>query len=306
MKKPPPSRSFLSAAVAPIALLLLFIVCLSHPVRAQHPGEGLSVFIDAGMLAPSAKQANFYDGRDGRPNTIMRVLHSQSYGTEIWQNLKNGGYISDAVGSYNLLTVEEWPQMYYKLTYQIGFGLRYGYDGGWGWQVRVDYARLTAAGEWNLSSTNGTGILSDRGRYVRCGMFGLENRIIIDLALTKQFYLSDIWALDVEAGFSFNNTKVQEHQMEIAGNYYSILDIWDGIMPYDGVGTYEYINQGGLGYGGFGTFAVSYMLPGYGSLDLGYTCYYTQTHFPGFNDDDAFALQHVVFLRAVLNNFRFW
>ena len=264
------------------------------------------MFVDAGALLPNAKQANFYDGRNGRPNTIMRVLHSQSYGTEIWQNLKNGGYITDAVGSKDNLQVEEWPEMYYKTTYQVGFGLRYGLGAGWGWLVRLDYARLIAAGEWNLSSTNGTGILSNQGRYVRCGMYGLENRILIDVALSKQIPLADHWSMGVEAGFNFNNTKVQEHKMEIADKYYSILDIWDGNSPYDGIGTYEYMNQGGVGYGCFGTLLACYHIAGYGSLELGYSCYYMQTRFPEYNPDDAFAWQHVIFLRAVLSNFSFW
>ena len=191
------------------------------------------------MLLPNAKQSAFYDGRNGRPNTIGRVLYSEAYGTSIWQELKNGGYITDAVGSYNNLQVEEWPEMYYKTSYQIGFGLRYGYRDGWGWMLRVDYSRLTAAGEWNLSGANGTGVLTDRGRYVRCGMYGLENRIYIDLALTKQISLGGSWVLDVEAGLNLNNTKVQEQKMEIAGSYYSLLDIWDGAVPYSGIGTYE-------------------------------------------------------------------
>lgn len=304
MKKPPPSHSVVSFATFSVAVFFLFSFLFSFSAQSQNEPLGLALSIDAGMLMPNAKQASFYDGRPGRPNTIYRVLHSQAYGTEIWTRLKDGGYITDAVGNYNNLQVEEWPSMYYKNAFQLGFGLRYGYSGGWGWMLRVDYSRLTAAGEWLLSSANGTGILTDN-RYVRCGMMGIENRIIIDVALTKQIMLDESWALDLEAGFSFNNTKVKEQQMEIAGGNYSILDIWDGNSPYSGIGTYEYVNQGGLGYGGFGTLAFSYVIPGYGSLDVGYSCYYTQTHFPGFNDDDAFALQHLIFVRATIYNFLF-
>ena len=287
------------------AAFLLFALLNPSQARSQSDGQGLSLFVDAGMLMPNAKQANFYNGRSDRPNTIMRVLHSSSYGTAIWQSLKDGGYITDAVGNYNNLQVAEWADMYYKTTYQMGFGLRYGYDGGWGWLVRVDYSRLTAAGEWLLSRDNGTGIISDQGRYVRCAIWGIENRILIDLALTKRFVIDDSWGISVEAGVNFNNTKVKEHEIEIVGNNYSILDIWDGATPYDGIGTYEYVNQGGVGYGGFFTLAASYEVPGYGSLDVGYSCYYMQTRFPAYNPDDAFALQHVVFLRANLYNFIF-
>ncbi len=294
-----------SFATLSVAVFILSSFFFPIAARSQNESLGLALSIDAGMLMPNAKQSCFYDGRPGRPNTIGRVLYSQAYGTDIWQNLKNGGYITDAVGNYNNLQVDEWPTMYYKNAFQLGIGLRYGLGGGWGWLARLDYSRLTAAGEWLLSSTNGTGIISNQGRYVRCGMVGVENRIMIDLGVTKQFFFDENWALGVEAGVNFNNTKVKEHKMEIAGTYYSILDIWDGASPYSGIGTYEYVNQGGLGYGGFGTLAVSYVIPGYGSLDVGYSCYYTQTHFPGFNDDDAFAPQHFIFVRAVMYNFLF-
>ena len=287
-------------------LFLLTLFGLPSCLQAQNGATGLSVFVDAGLLVPNGKQANFYDGRDERQNTIYRVLHSESYGREIWQSLKNQGYITDAVGSYSQLQVEEWPDMYYKLTYQIGFGLRYGYDGGWGWLLRFDYARLTAAGAWNISSANGTGVVSDRGRYVRCGMYGLENRILIDIAATKRVELRNNFALEIDAGLNVNNTKVKEQKIEVAGNYYNVLDIWNGNTPYVGIGTYDYVNQGGIGLGTFASLTLAYELRGYGSAELGYTGYFMQTKYKGYNDDDAFALQHVVFVRFNLNNFSFW
>jgi len=305
MKEPPPSRYRFHYSHRWVAAFLLVVFLFPVHAWTQSDGQGLSLFVDAGMLMPNAKQANFYNGYNDRPNTIRRVLYSSSYGTAIWQSLKNGGYITDAVGSYSNLQVAEWADMYYKNTYQIGFGLRYGYDGGWGWLVRLDYSQLTAAGEWLLSSDNGTGIISDQGRYVRCGIYGIENRILIDVGISKRFAIDDNWGITLESGLNFNNTKVKEHEIEIVGNTYSILDVWDGATPYDGIGTYEYVNQGGVGYGGYFTVAASYELPGYGAVDVGYSCYYMQTRFPNYNPNDAFALQHVVFLRANLYNFIF-
>ena len=93
--------------------------------------------------------------------------------------------------------------------------------------------------------------------------------------------------------------------MVIAGRTYSILDVWGGQSPYAGAGSYEYINQGGIGIGGLSTVAVGYSFQG-ARVDIGYALRYMQTKYKGYNDNDAYALQHTVFLRFNINNFSFF
>ncbi len=279
------------------------------PLRAQHQNthrmSGLYLSVDAGLLIPNSKQANFYSGTEGNSNTINRVLHSEMYGTQIWNSLVEGGYISpSAIGDYSQLQVVEYPDMYYKLTYQLGVGFRYVYERGWGWLFRFDYSQLTAAGQFNLSSNNGTGILGSN-QYVTCDIFGIERRTLIDFGITKRFPLTQLVDLEVDFGFDFNSTHVEQNGIRVAGRTYSILDIWDGYSPSSYTGTYEYFNEGRIGIGGFGTLAVSYLSKA-GSIDLGYSCYYVQTKFAGYNEDDSYALQHVAFLRFNVNNFKFF
>ncbi len=268
--------------------------------------SGLSVFVDAGLLVPNGKQASFYSGRPDCPNTINRVLHSQAYGNEIWSLLKGQGYMQ-GIGSYNEIEIAEYPSMYYKLTYQIGLGIRYDYSGGWGWQLRFDYSQLSATGIVQLLNGPQAGVLTNQSRYVSCGMLGTENRIYIDLALTKRFRLSSSFELETDLGFNFNNTKVKSQDMTVCGRNFNLLDIWGSANElYSGVGSYEYINQGGLGIGGFGSVALSFVMPGTGSLDIGYSLYYTQTVYTDYNKSDAFALQHVIFAKFNLNGFSFF
>ena len=194
--------------------------------------------------------------------------------------------------------------MYYKLTYQIGVGLRYDYDSGWGWKLRFDFSQLTAAGQFLLSSDNGVGI-PGRPQYVVCDIFGHEKRILIDLLISKRIPLTQVIDLELSAGVDLNNTKVTENAMRIAGRTYSILDVWGGRPPDAGAGTYDYINQGGIGLGGIASVALSYALPS-ASVDFGYTLYYMQTKYLGYNDNDCFALQHNIFFRFNINNFKFF
>lgn len=287
-----------------------------RPVGASRP-TGLSASINVGMLIANKEQAFFYSGHPDNENTIDRILHSEGYGNEIWSNLVNQQLISpSAIQNYGQLEVVEYGLMSYKLTYQIGLGVRYDLPSGVGFLLRFDYSRLTATGAFNLSSTNGAGILSDQTQYVQCPIGGVENRINIDIAYAQRFYLSESTALEFDLGFNLNNLKVKESAMEIAGVSYSILDIWGGQSPMLNSGTYEYVNQGGIGYGGFATAAFCYILPGensLGTIDLGYTFYYTKQNLKHYwspkgrmIESGLFTPQHAIFLRFNLNNFHFF
>lgn len=294
-----------------IVLLFLAFLLIVPSVHSQKktksdPGQmrGLYVAVDAGLVIPDAKSASFYGGKPGvNTNTIDRVLKSELYGSQIWNRLVEQGQISPStIGSYREFQVIEYPQMYYKLSYQLGVAFRYVYSGGWGWMLRFDYAMLTAAGRFNISSDNGSGMLGSR-QYVTCDIFGSEKRTLIDFGITKRIPLTQIVDLEFDLGFNLTGVKVQKNGIRVGGQQYSILDVWNGASPYNGIGTYEYFNEGRFGYGGFGTVALSYK-SAVGSIDFGYNLYYTQTKFVNYNEDDCYGLQHNIFLRFNVNNIK--
>ena len=297
----------------PLLILTLLIAAIpTHAQKGRASGDaprlsGLYLTIDAGLMIPNDKQANFYNGSPDSPNELEKVLKSELYGTQIWDYLVSKGIISaSAIHNCGEFRVDEYANMYYKLTFQIGVGFRYVYDNGWGWLARFDLSEVTAAGLFQLSSNNGTGILGSNN-YVTCGIYGQERRIFIDLGITKRIPLTRVIDLEVAGGFDLNNTNVSKNEIRVpdaGGKTFSILDVWGGQIPYTGIGTYEYINQGGIGIGGFGTFALSYRIPT-GAVDFGYTCYYTQTKYLGYNEDDCYAWQHIIFFRFNINNFSF-
>lgn len=297
-----------------LSFVLISLLLLVTPLHAQkkktaqmQPLSGLYITVDAGLLIPSDKQANFYNGDNHSPNNLMRVLKSEMYGTQIWNDLVNRQLISpSAIHDYGEFQVAEYADMYYRLTFQLGVGFRYVYNNGWGWLARFDFSEMTAAGQFLLSSNNGTGILG-HNNYVVCGIYGRERRVLIDLGIAKRIPLTQSVDLEIDLGFDLNNTKVSKNEIRVPdnkGRTYNILDIWGGQTPYTGIGTYEYINQGAIGIGGFGTVALSYRVP-MGAIDFGYTYYYMQTKFRNYNEDDCYAPQHNIFLRFNLNNFSF-
>lgn len=282
-------------------LLTLLTTAAAVADDGKPPSTGLHVMINAGGYWADKVTANFYSGRPENKNTIDRILYSNTYGQEIWNNLRNQQLITSAVGSYTQLRVVEYPDMYYRISYQVGLGLHYVYKSGFGWLLHFDLAKLTAIGAFNLDAIGSTGMLG-RDQYVRCGMMGLEDRINIDLAITKTVPLSRTLDLELDLGGSLISTQVRENKMEIGGKTYSILDIWDGRSPDYGVGDYTYINQGGIGYGAFASVLIGYSVPSMGAIKAGYTCYYSKTILQGY---DAWGWQHMLGIRVEMNNFSF-
>lgn len=90
--------------------------------------------------------------------------------------------------------------------------------------------------------------------------------------------------------------------MKIASSTYSILDVWNGNTPDVGVGSYEYVNQGGIGWGVFMSGLVGYGIRGIGAIKAGYTCYHSRTNLIGY---DSMGWQHSIFVRFEINNFSF-
>lgn len=289
-------------------LLILTALMLASSATAADDGKppsrytGLSVFADAGVIWADRNTADFYSGRPENANTINRILHSQTYGDQIWRNLTEANLISSAVGGFEQLQVIEYPQMYYRTSFLYGLGLRYDYSSGCGWLLRFDLAQLQAIGAFNLSATNETGLLG-YDRYVRCGILGREDRINIEFALTRSVVLSNLLELELDFGGGFVNTKVRDNLMEIAGVSYSILDIWDGRSPDYGVASYEYINQGGIGYSVFASAMLGYTIDGVGAVRVGYTCSHAKIVLVGYT---SFGWQHTINLRFEMNNFDFF
>lgn len=264
--------------------------------------KGLSVFVDAGVARVSNVHANFYNGSLTNANTINRVMHSEGYGQQMWDDLVSQSLISpSAIQNFRQLEVVEYADMFYKIAYQIGFGFRYDYDSGLGWLLRFDLIELNSIGAFNLSSRNGTGILTNQNQYVRCGIMGQEKRINIDFALTHRFNRRGLFEWEVDFGCNVNNTSVLGNDIEVAGRLYNILNVWGDMGPGYFNESMNYINQGGIGVGGFATISACYKLMG-SAISMGYTFYYTKINLEGYS---AYAPQHNIFLRFDLNKFSF-
>ena len=291
-----------------IVMLAVFVFFLSNTVFGGNSGSsrlrGLSLTVDVGVMRPGDYHANFYNGNPRNVNTLNRILYSETYGNSIWNNLTTQDLIGSSVANYNQITVAEYGDMYYKLAFQLGMGFRYDFEfSGWAWQARFDYAKLHAQGLVLLNSGHNTAFLTNQNAYVNCPAMGVEERIYIDLGIIRKFSLTDFWDLELSLGGNLNNTKVESSDISIGGITYSILDVWGGQSPSSYVGTYEYVNQGGIGYGGYASVSIGFTLPMGTAMSLGYAFHYNKVSLQGY---EAFAPQHIVSLNVALNNFSFF
>lgn len=291
-----------------IMILQAILFFSFHGVKAQHSQtgqlKGLSLIVDVGMFVPNNTHANFYNGNPDNVNTLNRILHSETYGNRIWNNLTEQDLISSAIGNYNQLTVAEYGDMYYRLAFQLGMGFRYDLDNNHlAWIARFDYAKLHATGAVLINSGHNMSYLSNQNEYVVCPTSGVEERIYIDLGLLKKFKTTKGLDIEIGAGGNINNTKVESSDISIAGVTYSILDIWGGQSPSSFVASYEYINQGGIGFGAFVSAGVGYTLPIGTSISINYTFHYNKVNLDRYT---SFAPHHAIKLTVALNNFSFF
>lgn len=271
-------------------------------VNAQM-ARGLSVSVHAGTLFADNYQSDFYSGIPSNANTIERILHSQAYGYNMWLDLMDQGLITSNIGNYRQLQVEEYGRMSYRMAVQLGMGFRYDFGRNWAWLARFDYAKLTAVGQFLLASGRNNAVsLTNQDAYVACPIMGQEKRIMIDLGISHRFDINDDYYLAADLGASLNNTKVLASRIQVAGQPYSILDVWGGQYPDAGMMGYEYYNQGGIGYGGFFTLALGMNLGNGNSARLHYTLYYTRTTLEGYT---AFNPQNLIGISFELGNFSF-
>lgn len=289
-----------------LTLLTLFAFSPFGSFAQKHKApqlRGLSLVVDAGVFDASNVHANFYNGAPDNVNTLSRILYSETYGNYIWNNLTTQDLIGSSITNYRQITVAEYGDMYYKVAFQLGFGIRYDYDSHWGWLLRADYVKLRAQGMVLLNSGKTGVILSNKDAYVSCPAMGEEERIYIDLGLLRSFKLHNGMDLEVSAGLNVNNTKVASSKIRIAGVSYSILDVWGGQSPSSYVGSYEYVNQGGIGYGGFASISTGFTIPSGTAMTIGYTFHYNKVVLAGYT---AFAPHHAIKLTVAINNFSFF
>jgi hypothetical protein len=233
--------------------------------------------MNVGMSIVNNTPANFYNGSSTNENKIDLIFGNYYYRQEIERNLQN--YLIDTVHPYVLPT-----KMKYTPAYCIGFYMRYDIDKSLGFFAQFNFTKLTAKDvflvnlqlpqHWSLDPT-----------YREYPIWGTENRVDIDLGLSKLVPLGTKTYFVLESGFNINSTRVVENKIEIEGTTYSIVNPYGNnqYVPGAQLQTNQVI-QGGIGFGVFTTTGIKLVFNNKLSMDPGMTFYWKSINLGQYND----------------------
>lgn len=259
------------------------------PVTRTSPGDtntmnsGFSFGFNMGAYFASPYQANFYNGNPGNVDSIGLIFSNYYYTQEIRQALND---------TFRLL---ELPQkMSYQPALQFGFYVKYSFSKQLGAFAQFNYAKLKANDVFTMGIGPDPSYLTfDEIRTYP--IWGTEERIYIDLGVSKTFETSKTVQVFLEGGLNINNTRVKEHKINIESLEYSLINIYGNspYVPNTQMQTYE-TRLGGLGIGVFATTGLRFVFNDKVSLDPGVSLYWSQANLEGYQ---AYRPQYSVFVR---------
>jgi hypothetical protein len=286
-----------------ISLIACFLfLSISTAVKAHHfpmhylPGDstksntGFSFGLNMGAYFGNKYQASFYNGLPGNIDSMNLIFSNKYYRDDIYREF-NG------VDTVRLLELP--TDMHYQPAMEIGFYIKYNFSNNLGAFIQFNYCKLTAKDVFTLGiGPEPTYLAFDNIQTFP--IWGKEERIYIDIGVSKTFETSKYVQLFIEGGLNINNTKVKEHKIQIGSLEYSLINIYgdQSYVPGAQIQTYE-THLGGLGIGGFATGGVKFLFNNKISLDPGFSFYWTKTNLEGYS---VFRPQYTVFVRFCFQN----
>lgn len=279
--------------------LILFFIAITTIGLAQKPDSFekqplLSDFeprwsygLNMGMIMPSGKTANFYNGSAQNENSAYRVLDNVYFKQQIIEHI-----------GYNYKSYELPGNMGYKPAMSVGFYGRYEFSPSSAFFSQINYHRLTANDVF-LLNLDVPGGFSFEPTYLECGIVGKEERTHIDLGYTRSFNVSDKLFFITEIGFNLNNTRVKSNMIGIKNLEYTIKYSGEHPAgPYTTNNTYD-ILQGGIGYGTFVSGGIRLEFDERISLEPAFSVYWSKINLPPYS---AFGANYLFFVRFVMKN----
>ncbi|MBE0637243.1 MAG: hypothetical protein IH598_01830 [Bacteroidales bacterium] len=276
--------------------------------------------INMGMYFANKGSAQFYSGLPQNENNIAWVLNNYYWYQEIRQELNSRDIIKgfDEVppswnGAYDQWraiynvpsgdTAQWWiyypESMKYDAAISPGFYVKYNFNNTTGIFIQSNYVKLKTSGAFQLVIDSITGFSEPalRQAYIR----GEEERINIDLGISKFYRTGQMTSVFIETGFHFNSTEVLENRIQIGNKEYSIVNNYlnQNYVPNSNQTEYS-VYQGGMGYGIFFNGGLKFILTESISIDPGVQLYWKKINLTGYED---FGMSYYTYIRMIFSLF---
>ncbi len=273
--------------------------------------------INMGMYIANKQTVGFYDGRPENENKIEWVLNNKYWYEEIRQQLNGHNVIknpddvySDWQGEYDIWRAENgvalgdttkwwiyYPDLKYNATISVGFYAKFNFNNSTGVFLQSNYVKLKSSGifQMTIDSINYVANPALRAGYIR----GVEERVSIDIGISKFWPVGKITHIFVETGFHMNSTRVLENRIQIGNKEYSLVNQYGNgsYVPNSNMTAYD-IYQGGIGFGIFLAGGVKFIVTESVSIDPGIQFNYKKVKLEGYSD---FAMDYYAYIRLIFD-----
>jgi len=251
---------------------------------------GWSFGLNMGAYFANKYQANFYNGSNQNVDSI----------NYIFGNYYRLNEIKAALGGDTFRLLELPAAMHYKPAVMIGFFGKYNMTHNFGIFLQCNYQSLKAEDAVTIALGPAQSYQLKWDSIILCPIWGKEDRMNIDLGLSKDFVLDESVHVFAEAGMNINYVHVKEHKIAIQSFEESLINIF-GDQPYvPNTQMQEYtVRLGGWGMGGFLSGGFRFIFNNHVSLDPGATFYWNEVKLLGYT---AFRPNFTVFARLSYQN----
>ena len=275
--------------------------------------------INMGMYLANKQTAGFYNGRPENENSIKWVLDNKYWYEEIRQQLNSNEVIKNPAdvpngwqGEYDIWRAQNniaagdttnwwiyYPDIKYDAAISPGFYAKFNFNNSTGIFIQSNYVKLKSSGIFQMviDSVNYVANPALRAGYIR----GVEERVSIDIGISKFFPVGKITSIFIETGFHINSTRVLESEIQIGNKRYSIVNQYGSgqYIPNSNMTAYN-IYQGGIGFGIFLSGGVKFILTEAISIDPGIQFYYKKVNLEGYS---GFSMDYYAYVRLIFDLF---
>jgi hypothetical protein len=249
---------------------------------------GWSFGLNLGAFWANKYQAGFYNGQSGNMDSINLVFGNHYYLQDIKRELND---------TFRLMELP--TDMRYQPAMLIGFMGKYNMSHNLGIFIQFNYHSLRAKDVFTLALGPQVGYAT-WDSLLFCPIWGKEERMHIDLGISKDFVIDNGIHFFVEGGMNINYAKVKEHKIAIRSLEYSLINVYGNQAYIPNTQLQEYtVHMGGWGMGGFLNAGFRLIFNNQISIDPGASFYWSQVKLKGYT---AFKPHFSAFVRICFQN----